>query len=165
MIDFKDILGAHTAEFGQEDSPTHKDVWETQGRWSFKFVIVTQERRYHLHSASEDERKLWMLDFELILKESKKETKSRFDDAKDLYNMLPEENQKEIEDRMKIAKQLKSMSNSPERSKTKMVSEEKLQIFRTMDIDDYFCKEVEKVANSIGIKSIAAQSRKPRTLF
>lgn len=103
-IDFKDILGAHTAEFGQEESEAHKDVWQTQGRWSFKFVIVTQERRYHLHAASEDERKLWMLDFELILKESKKETKSRYDDAKDLYDMLPEENQRDIDDRMKIAK-------------------------------------------------------------
>ena len=26
-IDFKDILGAHTAEFGQEESEAHKDVW------------------------------------------------------------------------------------------------------------------------------------------
>ena len=42
-----------------------------------------------------------------------------------------------------------------------MVSEEKLQIFRTMDIDDYFCKEVEKVANSVGMKTTAAISRKP----
>lgn len=43
-----------------------------------------------------------------------------------------------------------------------MVSEEKLQIFKSMDIDDYFCKEVEKVANSIGIKPNAALTRQPQ---
>ena len=53
---------------------------------------------------------------------------------------------------MRIARRLKSLANNPERGQ-KLVSEEKLAIFKGMDLDDYYCKEVEKVANSMGIKS------------
>ena len=81
-IGFDEIVGAHAADYGQESAEGHsKHLWATQGRWSFKFVIVTKERRYDLHAASDDERKLWLMDFELILKDTKQQHKSRHEDA------------------------------------------------------------------------------------
>ena len=48
-------------------------------------MIVTKDRRYELHAASDDERKLWLLDLELIIKENVGEDTTKNEDAKDLY--------------------------------------------------------------------------------
>lgn len=53
---------------------------------------------------------------------------------------------------MRIARRLKQLANNPGQEQ-KLVTQEKLTIFREMDLDDYYCKEVEKVADSMGIQS------------
>ena len=80
--------------------------------WTFKFLLKCQDREYHLYSASEDERTLWVFTFYWIIKESLR-LKSRKDEkekARDMFRKLPVKIMTKIIQKSQLANKLQQIS-------------------------------------------------------